>query len=184
LFNIDIYFIGWRKFPHHDTNLQSYLLLHSISASTQNQPFFNQTNQPTLTMDSYPQFDVSERECSSRRDSNSSSITKAMRTLDTKTTQNGHLAPPQYTSFPSPSAAAEQERLRNDSVHSTSNTETKIAAEYAQYTDAPPPYSSKQYEGKSEEQQHKMRIADYAKELKRQMGRQLVKGLKSGETTT
>jgi hypothetical protein len=119
-------------------------------------------------MDSYPQFDVSERECSSRRDSNSSSITKASHTLDTKSTQKGHFVPPQYTSFPPPSVAAEQERLRNDSVHSVLDTETKIAAKYAQYTDAPPPYSSKQYEGKSEEQQHKMRIADYAKELKRQ----------------
>jgi hypothetical protein len=69
-------------------------------------------------------------------------------------------------------------------VHSASNTETKIEADFAQYTDAPPPYSSKQYEGKSEEQQHRMRVADYAKELNRQMGRQLVKGLKSGETTS
>jgi hypothetical protein len=135
-------------------------------------------------MDSYPQFGVSERECSSRRDSNSSSITKPSHTLSTKPTQNGHPTSPQYTSFPSPSAAAEQERLRNDSVHSASNTETKIEADFAQYTDAPPPYSSKQYEGKSEEQQHRMRVADYAKELNRQMGRQLVKGLKSGETTS
>jgi hypothetical protein len=138
-------------------------------------------------MDNYPQFDVSERECSSRRDSTSSSINKVslQHSLDNKTSQDGHLAPPQYTSFPPPSNASEQERLRNDSVHSTSNTdEIKIEAEYAQYTDAPPPYSEKQYEGKSEEQQTKMRMADYAKELKRMMGRQLVRGLKSGETKT
>jgi hypothetical protein len=140
-------------------------------------------------MDSYPQFDVSERECLSRRASNSSSINKAslQHSLDNKT-QNGHLAPPQYTSFPPPSNASEQQWIRNDSVHSTTNEDQpkpeQIEAEYAQYTDAPPPYSEKQYEGKSEEQQTKMRMADYAKELKRMMGRQLVRGLKTGETKT
>ncbi|KAF2828437.1 hypothetical protein CC86DRAFT_273672, partial [Ophiobolus disseminans] len=54
-------------------------------------------------------------------------------------------------------------------------------AEYAHFTDAPPPFSEKQYEGKSEEQQTKMRRADYAKEINRMMGKQLVAGLKSDE---
>jgi hypothetical protein len=138
-------------------------------------------------MDNYPQFDVSERECSSRPDSTSSSINKVslQHSLDNKTSQDGHLALPQYTSFPPPSNASEQEQLRNDSVHSTLSTdETKIEAECARYTDAPPPYSEKQYEGKSEEQQTKMRMADYAKELKRAMGRQLVRGLKTEERKT
>jgi hypothetical protein len=47
--------------------------------------------------------------------------------------------------------------------------------------DAPPPYSEQQYEGKSEDEQSKMRMADYAKEIKRIMGRQLVQGLKGEE---
>ena len=105
--------------------------------------------------------------------------------LDHKT-QNGHLAAPQYTSFPSPDHASEQQRPRNDSIVSTSNEDEAkvqhIEAEYARYTDAPPPYSEKQYEGKDEDEQTKMRMADYAKELKRMMGRQLVRGLKTGET--
>lgn len=140
-----------------------------------------------MNMDHYPEVNVQERECSSRRDSNSSSINKAQHSLDNKT-QDGHLAPPQYTSFPVPDSTTKQLRERNDSIHSTTNDdETKsqhIEAEYAQYTDAPPPYSEKQYEGKSEEQQIRMRMADYAKELKRMMGRQLVRGLKTGETKT
>jgi hypothetical protein len=75
--------------------------------------------------------------------------------------------------------------MRNDSANSTTDETAKsrhIEAEYSQYTNAPPPYSEKQYEGKSEEQQTQMRMTDYAKELKRMMGRQLVRGLKSGET--
>lgn len=103
-------------------------------------------------MDHYPEVNLSERECASRRTSNSS-----------KHSDSQH-AP----------------ALRNDSVHSDASQ--NLAAEYARYTDAPPPYSEKQYEGKSEEQQTKMRMADYAKELKRMMGSQLVRGLKSGET--
>jgi hypothetical protein len=132
-------------------------------------------------MDHYPKVNVSERECASRQPSNSSSINKEASTQHTTTrSDQAHLAPPQYTSFPSPGNATEQERIRNDSVHSA---DTKhIEAVYSQYTDAPPPYSAKQYEGKTEEQQNKMRMADYAKELKRMMGRQLVRGIKSGET--
>ncbi|KAH7380158.1 hypothetical protein BKA66DRAFT_368563, partial [Pyrenochaeta sp. MPI-SDFR-AT-0127] len=54
-----------------------------------------------------------------------------------------------------------------------------IEAELARYMDAPPPYSEKQYEGKSEEEQSNMRKRDYARELSRMMGRQLVRGLRS-----
>lgn len=57
-----------------------------------------------------------------------------------------------------------------------------MEADLQRYTNAPPPYSAKQYEGKSEEVQNKMRMADYAKELKRMMGKQLARGIKSGET--
>ena len=118
-------------------------------------------------MDHYPEVNVSQRECASRTESNASSIHKIQH-YDTK---NMH-SPPQYI----PDAAP---RDRNDSVASD-----KLVAEYAQYTDAPPPYSEQQYKGKSEEQQNKMRMADYAKEIKRMMGKQLVRGLKTGETKT
>jgi len=109
-------------------------------------------------MDSYPSVTVSERECASRHPSNSS---KASTTISS---HEGQHAP----------------TLRNDSAQSEASI--TLAAEYLHYTDAPPPYSEKQYEGKSEEQQNKMRMADYAKEINRQMGKQLVTGLKSGET--
>jgi hypothetical protein len=132
-------------------------------------------------MDHYPKVNVSERECASRQPSNASSLNKEAISIQHKSSsQETHLAPPQYTSFPSPSNATEQGRIRNDSVHG--NDTKHIEAAYSQYTDAPPPYSAKQYEGKTEEQQNKMRMADYAKELKRMMGRQLVRGIKSGET--
>jgi hypothetical protein len=142
-------------------------------------------------MDHYPQVNVEERECASRRDSNASSINKTsmQHSLNHKTHES-HLVPPQYTSFPSPDNhdGDEQHRDRNDSFHSTADEDEAksqhIEAEYARYTDAPPPYSEKQYEGKSEEQQVQMRMADYAKEIKRMMGKQLVRGLKTGETKT
>lgn len=54
-----------------------------------------------------------------------------------------------------------------------------VEAEYKRYIDAPPPYSEKAYEGKSEEEQTNMRMKDYARELSRIMGRQLVKDLKT-----
>jgi hypothetical protein len=57
----------------------------------------------------------------------------------------------------------------------------RIDAEYARYTDAPPPFSEKQYEGKSPDEQSQMRVTDYAKEISRMMGRQLVRGLKSDD---
>ncbi|KAH7400789.1 hypothetical protein DE146DRAFT_475717 [Phaeosphaeria sp. MPI-PUGE-AT-0046c] len=138
-------------------------------------------------MDHYPEVTISERECASRRPSNSSSLNN---TQPTQNIRDGQLAPPIYTSFPPPSNVTEkdqqEQRLRTDSVHSTeqssSPTKSKMEADLQRYTDAPPPYSATQYEGKSEEVQNKMRMADYAKELKRMMGRQLAKGLKSGET--
>lgn len=64
---------------------------------------------------------------------------------------------------------------------STADKAQTIEAEYAQYTHAPPPYTEKQYEGKSEDEQNAMRTKDYAKEISRVMGHQLVKDLKSGK---
>lgn len=105
-------------------------------------------------------------------------------TIEHNKSTDGHLAPPLYTSFPPPDNTSEQAQalLRKDSGQSEEAAISKRVEEYAQYTNAPPPYSEKQYEGKSEEQQNQMRMADYAKEIKRMMGRQLVRGIKSGET--
>lgn len=128
-------------------------------------------------MDHYPEVNISERECASRR-SSSSSNTRSLQ--QTSTSKDDNLAPPHYISFPSPSHVADQERLRTDSVHSVSSDSKArpLEAELARYTDAPPPYSKKQYEGKSEDEKSRMRMVDYAREVSRMMGRQLAKGLK------
>lgn len=70
---------------------------------------------------------------------------------------------------------------RKDSIHTDEQTAEKLKAEFARYTDAPPPFTEEQYENKSEEQQLSMRAHDYAKELSRMMGRQLVMGLKTDD---
>lgn len=70
---------------------------------------------------------------------------------------------------------------RKDSIHTDEQTAEKLKADFARYTDAPPPYSEEQYEDKTEEQQLSMRTHDYAKELSRMMGRQLVRGLKTDD---
>ncbi len=72
---------------------------------------------------------------------------------------------------------------RKDSlVHTNDETAEKIKAEFARYTDAPPPYSKQEYENKTEEQTLNMMTQDYAKELSRMMGRQLVRGLRTDST--
>ncbi|KAL6711205.1 hypothetical protein ACN47E_005736 [Coniothyrium glycines] len=132
-------------------------------------------------MDHYPQVKVNERECpredwaSSRHDS-ASSVNKGV-VVTTHTAETP--AASHYTSFPSPSAHSAR---RTDSSNSSGSPHAKsrtIEALYARYTDAPPPYSEKQYEGKSNDEQTTMRMTDYAKELSRIMGKQLVKGLKT-----
>lgn len=138
-------------------------------------------------MDHYPEVNVSERECASRRTSQSSSSTKppSNRNSLAVNTKASTLSTPHYTSFPTPPASSEKEALaserqRVDSVTSTADIKVaELETKYAEILDAPPPYSEKQYEGKSEDEQSKMRMLDYAKELKRMMGRQLVRGLKS-----
>jgi hypothetical protein len=107
-------------------------------------------------------------------------------TPENSTRKSSDIALPKYESFPPPAMTSGQDKLsRNDSGLSSSSTGTAksqhIDEEYAQYTHAPPPFAESQYEGKSEEQQNKMRAADYAKELNRMMGRQLVRGLKDRE---
>ncbi|KAG9192885.1 hypothetical protein G6011_11619 [Alternaria panax] len=132
-------------------------------------------------MDHYLEVSVNEREdpsseISSRHDS-SSSVAKASgagrQRPSTVDSQDSTVArSSSYHSFPSPSTH------RSDSDFSTYSSAQRIDAEYAQYTDAPPPYSEKQYEGKSADEQNNMRMKDYAKEISRMMGRQLVRGLK------
>ncbi len=79
----------------------------------------------------------------------------------------------------------DQPHSRSDSVHDMSDQETdEVSSEdieeaFARYTDASPPCEESQYAGKSEEEQANMRRRDYAKELSRMMGRQLVEGLRS-----
>lgn len=126
-------------------------------------------------MDQYPELNVNEREdrSSSRHDSGNS-VSKA-----TVHQTNSQHEDTQYTSFPPPSTHSSHRSNSSNSDTSTGEKSQQIEAEYARYTDAPPPYSEKQYEGKSDDEQNNMRMTDYAKEISRQMGRQLVTGLKT-----
>ncbi|KAJ4338590.1 hypothetical protein N0V87_003920 [Didymella glomerata] len=104
------------------------------------------------------------------------------------TTAPSNISTQQHTSSnPATSDATEQQfeqqepQDRKDSIHTDEQTAQKLKAEFARYTDAPPPYSEEQYADKTEEQQLSMRTHDYAKELSRMMGRQLVHGLRTDE---
>lgn len=121
----------------------------------------------TVIMDHYTDINVPARATASRFDSNDS---------------HASIASKQHLDDATKSPAASLDR--NDSTQSVEEAakEQQIDADYAQYTHAPPPYSDKQYEGKSEEQTNTMRMKDYTKEIKRMMGKQLVRGLKNGET--
>lgn len=144
-------------------------------------------------MDHYPEVSVNERETptsriSSRHDS-ASSVAKAAAAAPQSSSnpniQTKESAAPRtssYHSFPSPSThSSDLSAYRSNSSSSTNSNSQRIEAEYARYTDAPPPYSEKQYEGKTDDEQTSMRMTDYAKELSRMMGRQLVRGLKIDE---
>ncbi|KAL1799774.1 hypothetical protein ACET3X_000116 [Alternaria dauci] len=142
-------------------------------------------------MDHYPEVNVNERETpssimSSRHDSASSVVKAAAAAhqrpsaIDTQDTTEARTS--SYHSFPSPSThSSDNSSHRSDSNFSTNSNAQRIEAEYARYTDAPPPYSEKQYEGKSADEQNNMKMKDYAKEISRMMGRQLVRGLKIAE---
>ncbi|KAH6859020.1 hypothetical protein BKA58DRAFT_52110 [Alternaria rosae] len=141
-------------------------------------------------MDHYPEVSVNERETpssmlSSRHDS-ASSIAKAaaagQRPSGASTTDDSTARNSSYHSFPSPSThSSNHSTHRSDSSSSSNSNVQRIEAEYARYTDAPPPYSEKAYEGKSDDERNSMRMTDYAKEISRMMGRQLVRGLKIDE---
>ncbi|KAL5117529.1 hypothetical protein ACEQ8H_004559 [Pleosporales sp. CAS-2024a] len=131
-------------------------------------------------MDNYPNVKVSTRECASRQ-STSTSATHTSQPNSSHKHAHDQQPPRHHHSDTAPYYEGQHAPpLRRDSA--SPSPENTVVAAYARYTDAPPPYAASQYEGKTEEQQNKMRMADYAKEIKRAMGRQLVRGLKNGET--
>jgi hypothetical protein len=132
------------------------------------------------TMNRCPETSVREYK-SARKDSTSSrhgsvhTVTNAAIQYTIKTRLN--LPDDCYTSFPPPSNFSLDRINSANSTASTSDKTHNIEAECAQYTDAPPPYTDKQYEGKSENEQNTMRPEDYAMEISRMMGNQLVRSL-------
>jgi hypothetical protein len=149
-------------------------------------------------MEHYPDISVNEREyrdalASSRLDS-ASAVAKAAAHETALRQEHATERSSSYQSFPSPSGHSSNPSVhRTDSSSSnvessnieSSNVESSnvesdqcLEAEYARYTNAPPPYSEKEYEGKDEEEQTYMRMTDYSKEISRMMGRQLVSGMK------
>jgi hypothetical protein len=138
-----------------------------------------------MTMDRHPEINVREYKfargnSTSSQDGSVHSITNAaiQHTIETKF----NLPDNRYTSLRTPSNSSLHRINSAHFIASTADKTHTIEAEYAQYTDAPPPYTENQYKGKSENEQNAMRSKDYAKEISRMMGRQLVRGLKSGET--
>ncbi|KAF2633702.1 hypothetical protein BU25DRAFT_453439 [Macroventuria anomochaeta] len=143
-------------------------------------------------MDHYPEVNVGVQEhpSSASRHDSASSVTKASdfhsppslvpsrqpsHTMPSTAAPSNTSAQQKPTSNPPTSDATEpQEQERKDSIHTDEQTAEKLKAELARYTDAPPPFSEEQYENKTEEQQLSMRTQDYAKELSRMMGRQLI----------
>jgi hypothetical protein len=136
-------------------------------------------------MDQLPATSVRGYE-SARQNSTSSrhgsvhSVTNAaiQHTIETKL----NLLDDRYTLFQPPPNSSLYRVISAHSIASSADNTLNIAAEYAQYTDAPPPYTEDQYKGKSENEQNTMRSKDYAKEISRMMGHQIIESLKSGET--
>lgn len=145
-------------------------------------------------MDHYPEVnvEVQEHPSSASRHDSASSITKAVdfhsppsllpspqpsHNMATTATPNTSTQKQQKSASNPPTSDATEPQERKDSIHTDEQTAENLKAELARYTDAPPPFSEDQYENKTEEQQLSMRAHDYAKELSRMMGRQLVRGL-------
>lgn len=146
-------------------------------------------------MDHYPEVnvDVQEQPSSASRHDSASSVTKATEfhsppsivpsrqpshTMTSTTAPSVSSTQQQTTSNP-PTSDATDSQERKDSVHTDEQTAQKLKAEFARYTDAPPPFAEEHYENKTEEQQISMRAHDYAKEISRLMGRQFVSGLRT-----
>lgn len=148
-------------------------------------------------MDHYPEVnvEVQEHPSSASRHDSASSIAKAADFHSppslvpsrqpshnmSSTTAPSNTSTQQHTSSEAPTSDTTEQQDRKDSIHTDEQTAQKLKAEFARYTDAPPPYSEEQYTDKTEEQQLSMRTHDYAKELSRMMGRQLMGGLKTDD---
>ena len=149
-------------------------------------------------MDRYPEVNVEEREypSSASRHDSATLVTKdsdfhsppslvpsrqPSHTMSSTAAPSDTPAQQQTTPSSSTSVAAEQQQHK-DSIYIDEQATEKVKAEFARYTDAPPPFTEQQYENKTEEQALSMRTQDYAKELSRMMGRQLVSGLKTSDT--
>lgn len=159
----------------------------------------------SIIMDHYPEVnvEVQEHPSSASRHDSASSVAKAAdfhsppslvpsrqpsRNMSS-TTAPSNTSTQQRTSSDAPTSAAAtqhaeqqtEQQERKDSIHTDEQTAERLKSEFARYTDAPPPYSEEQYADKTEEQQLSMRTHDYAKELSRMMGHQLVRGLRTDD---
>lgn len=137
-----------------------------------------------MTMDRYPKVNVRVSNITlgnlttSRHSSEDRATNAAIQhTIETKL----NLSENKYASFLAPNNTSPYRIKSTLPDAATADKPQIIEADYAQYTDAPPPYTEKQYEGKSEDEQNVMRIKDYTKEISRLMGQQLVRGTKSGK---
>lgn len=136
-----------------------------------------------MTTDRYPKVNVRESHITlgnlttSRNDSEDWTTNATIQyTIETKLKISNN----EHASFPANNTSPYRIKSTLPDA-ATANKPHIIEADYAQYTDAPPPYTEKQYEGKSEDEQNIMRINDYTKEISRLMGQQLVRGLKNGK---
>jgi hypothetical protein len=142
--------------------------LHTSQKGPEHSHGSNTLRQQTTTMDQYPELSVDERHDSAAFIAKAAAQQSAIKP---QTTAERMLS---YESRSSDISVH-----RSDSNFSIGESDQRIDAEYARYTDAPPPFMEKEYEGKDEEEQTHMRMTDYAKEISRMMGRQLVTGLKT-----
>lgn len=148
-------------------------------------------------MDHYPEVNVEEREypSSASRHDSATLVTKdsdfhsppsVIPSRQPSHAMSPVAAPPdtpahQQTTPNSSTLVATEQQGRKNSLYIDEQTVEKIKAEFARYTDAPPPFTEQQYKNKTEEQALSMRTQDYAKELSRMMGRQLVRGLETND---
>ncbi|KAF2445298.1 hypothetical protein P171DRAFT_521309 [Karstenula rhodostoma CBS 690.94] len=110
--------------------------------------------------------------------------TVAVRELS-NTSQRSSTTMPRHAP-PSPSSSLSQTSSES-SRHSceapgSPTTHTRDPANFKPMTafdpDAPPPYREEDFQGKSKDEVSKMRKRDYAVQISRMMGRQLVRGMK------
>ncbi|KAF2133363.1 hypothetical protein P153DRAFT_281995, partial [Dothidotthia symphoricarpi CBS 119687] len=137
--------------------------------------------QTTVIMGHYPEIRVSEHEHSDLRHDSASSVTKSKvsRAPPTQRLDSNDTLPESVSSPDSAQHLIDSDSAEVDTVGDMDLNSHTVEAEYRRYTHAPPPYSEDAYDGKTEDEQNGMRIRDYAREISRQMGKQLVKDLTS-----